>query len=50
MLADNFVCSISFNALGSIVPSENTPVGIQHKDGVVLDTLHNFPEAFLTFS
>jgi len=47
VLADNFVRSISFDALRSLIPACDPAVRVEHEDGVVLDALNEEPEAFL---
>jgi hypothetical protein len=47
ILAEDFLFFVAEVALGTLVPSGHTPMGIHHKDSVVLCGLHQAPEAFL---
>src|SRR5918995_79524 len=47
VLADNLRRLVPLDAPGPRVPRRNVPAGIQHENGVVLDPLHQKPEALL---
>src|SRR5215208_5271249 len=47
VLSDDLLGLIALDALGAWIPGGDVPFGVEHEDGVVLDALHQEPEALL---
>src|SRR5215211_2917122 len=47
ILAEDLRLPVAEEALGPLVPGAHPPVGVHHKDGIVLGGLHQALEAFL---
>ncbi len=49
MLAQNFLLQIALDAGRTRIPANHVTFGVEHVDGVVLDSVEQQPEPFLTF-